>query len=220
MIINLKKIHYYYLSNNNDQRKNHIIEELKDYNLTQVNYDPNYINSRYQSGASGFNNMLELGKNLQDESKNFEPFVILEDDIKKNKEFPEFIDIPDNTDIFYIGLSKCGIYNQGVFNIVKYSNINVDIIRIYNMLSSHGLIICSYYGLSIIQNCMLNAIKYNLPWDIEIAILQNKFNVYAFRIPLIYQYEKLGGNEIATKIEYNELLDYPLDLIINYMWIK
>lgn len=220
MIINLKKINYYYLSNNNDERKNHIVEEFKDYNLIEVNSDPIYNNSRYQSGASGFNNMLELGKKQQDESNNFEPFIILEDDIKKYKEFPEFIDIPDNTDLFYIGLSKCGIYYEGVFNIVKYSNINMDIIQIYNMLSSHGIIICSYSGLSIIQNCILNAIKYNLPWDIELATIQKIYNIYAFRIPLIYQYEKLGGNEYATKIEYNELLEHPPGKIINYYWIK
>jgi hypothetical protein len=164
--------------------------------------------------------MLELGKDLQDESKNFEPFIILEDDVKKYREFPEYIEIPDDTDIFYIGLSKCGIFNEGVYNEIQCSNINIDIIRIYNMLSSHGIIICSYYGLSIMQKCMLHATTYELPWDIDIALFQQKYNVYAFRIPLVYQYEKLGGNESATKIEYSQCINVAPGNIINYVWFN
>jgi hypothetical protein len=220
MIINLKQSKYYFLNNNNEIRKNHILEEFKDYNITAVSSDTNYNNSRNKSGASGFYKILELGKDLQDESKNFESFIILEDDIKKYREFPEFIEIPDNTDILYIGLSKCGIFKEGVFKVVQCSNVNIDIIKIYNMLSSHGIIICSPTGLSIMQKSMLESITYDLPWDIDLALSQININVYALRIPLVYQYEKLGGNETSTKIEYNIYLDIPPEKKIKFFWLS
>jgi negative regulator of replication initiation len=34
MIINIKQSKYYFLTNNNDKRKNHMLEEFKDYNIT------------------------------------------------------------------------------------------------------------------------------------------------------------------------------------------
>ena len=66
----------------------------------------------------------------QKEKNIFEPFVLFEDDVKKYRDFPENIEIPDECDLLYIGLSKWGITtnpNQGVENSVKYTNINKKI---------------------------------------------------------------------------------------------
>ena len=215
MLIDLKKSKFYFLTCNNEKRRLHILEEFKEYNLTEVN--PTTHSTNYKSGASGFIKMLELGLKNQDLNKPFQPFVLLEDDATKYRDFPQTIEIPDETDILYIGLSKCGMIEDKWSFSVFYSNINNDLIRVYNMLSLHGLIICSPTGLSVLQLVFNKALENNTPWDVPVAHAQPHYNMYALRIPLVYQLGELGGEEALTKIEcqayenvcinnYNDLL--------------
>ena len=115
------------------------------------------------------------------------------------------IDIPDDTDILYIGLSRCGMNNRTAKNDVRFININEDLIRIYNMLSLHGIIICSIRGLLMIQKCMLEGYYKNTIWDIYTAQMQPYLNVYALKNPLVYQYEDIGGVEEHTKLTYMDM---------------
>ena len=191
------------------------MKEFKEFNLTEVNPIPNtYFDPKLnpsirkaKSGATGFTHILDLACKNQITNKPFQPFVIFEDDVKKYRAFPPNIVIPDNSDIFYIGLSQWGMTDQraGVNNSVCYQNINKDIIRIYNMLSLHGIIICSNRGLLAIQKCMLEGFFQNKIWDIYTAQIQPYINAYALREPLVYQYGKLGGEELYTKIDYKKL---------------
>jgi hypothetical protein len=58
MLIYLKELNYYFLTNNNPERKEHMLEEFKEYKLIEVDPEPNL--SRNKSGASGFLKMFEL----------------------------------------------------------------------------------------------------------------------------------------------------------------
>jgi hypothetical protein len=205
--LNLHDITYYFLNCNNKIRKEHIIEEFKHYKLVEVN--PIYNIGKNKSGASGFSKILDLACKNQDNNKPFQPFVIFEDDVKKYREFPSEIHIPDDTDILYIGLSEWGMTNHknGVHNSVCFKNINEDIIRIYNMLSLHGIIVCSVRGLLALQKCMLEGYFKDIIWDIFVAQIQPHLNVYALKNPLVYQYIKIGGCEKATKINYIDKKD-------------
>ena len=205
MIIELEKSKYYFLTYNNEKRKQHMLEEFKDVDINCVETIAD--SSKNKSGAIGFSKILDIATlHLQkDGNKVFQPFIIFEDDIKKYREFPKTIEIPDDADILYIGLSICGMNNQSWCNTVCYSNVNEEVIRIYNMLALHGIIICSPRGLLMIQKCMLESYFKDIEWDIFIAQSQPFYNVYALRKPLVYQYAQLGGQEVPTKIEYNEL---------------
>jgi hypothetical protein len=215
MRIHLKELNYYFLTNNNPQRKEHMLEEFKEYKLIEVNPEPDL--SRNKSGASGFLKMFELGLKEQEaeqieENENnnkFKPFVIFEDDAKKYKEWSDTIEIPDDTDILYIGLSQCGMYTHGWSNNVFYSNVNEEIIKVFNMLALHGLIICSQTGVEFMQKHLNKAFKEDIPWDIDIALQQKDYNMYALRKPLVYQYGLVGGQENTTKIEFNNLENLP-----------
>ena len=55
--------------------------------------------------------------------------------------------------IFIYWISKCGMDTRGCCHTVCFKNINEDIIRVYNMLSTHGMIICSVRGLTL-QKCL------------------------------------------------------------------
>lgn len=206
----LKDINYYFLTCNNPIRNNHILQEFSDYNLIEIN--PITGIDKSQSGASGFIRILEKAVNLQDKQKPFQPFVVFEDDVKKYREFPITIDIPDDADILYIGLSRWGVINNvGHEYKVCFDNVGENIIRVYNMLSTHGFIICSLRGLLAIQKCMMEAYFKNTVWDIFTSQIQPYYNVYALKIPLVYQYGLIGGAEAPTKIDFVNYHDKPLD---------
>lgn len=203
----LDTIKYYFLTCNNEIRKQHILNEFKEYDLTEVNpvIDP----SKNKSGATGFSRILDLAAYNQDRSKPFQPFVIFEDDVKKYRDFPKTLEIPDDTDILYIGLSCSGMNHDHWTNTVCFTNVgaNNEVMRIYNMLSLHGTIICSPRGLLAIQKSMLEGYFKDIIWDIYTAQIQPFYNVYALKKPLVYQYAGIGGEEIFTKLEYSDLIE-------------
>ena len=189
MNINFNNIKYYFLTYKNDIRKNHIINEMNKYNLNEVNPIPcsDYI-SKYQSGATGFCKMLNMAILDQDKNKPFQPFVLLEDDVKKYRNLPNEIEIPNDTDILYIGLSKWGIIQKepACSNAVFFTNIPEypDIVKIYNMCSTHSLIICSINGLLTLQKCLMEDFYNNNGYDVTITKNQWHINTYALKKPL------------------------------------
>ena len=211
MKINLHDIYYYYLTCDNKTRRDHITNEFSNFKLVEVNPIMNI--GKNQSGSIGFSRILDQACIDQDKNKPFQPFTIFEDDVKKIDDFPSEIEIPDDTDILYIGISRFGIrektelgWNVGVC----FKNINENIIKIYNMCSMHGIIVCSTRGLLSLQKCMFEAYYRDIIWDIFTAQIQPYLNIYAFKKPLVYQYEKLGGQEYGTKIEFISNVDNPI----------
>lgn len=204
MILNLKELKYYYLTiPQNINRIENIEKNLNDLNLTRVDSVLDDKLSKFQSGALGFFKMIDIATN--EYTNTFIPFGLLEDDVNKYRDFPDFIDIPDNTDILYIGTSIYG-YNHSI----KWANLNVftesidkrkDIYKINNMLSTHGFIITSKQGLHYCIKSMEIAKHNNIHYDIILAGMQNHYNVYCLKTPLVYQDGKVGGSEDATKRE-------------------
>ena len=208
MKINLYNIYYYYLTCDNKIRKDHITNEFKNFKLVEVNPIMNI--GKIKSGATGFSRILDQACIHQDKNKPFQPFAIFEDDVKKFDEFPLEIEIPNDTDILYIGLSMYGMNKSGDCTTVCSRNINDDIIRVYNMLAFHGIIVCSIRGLLTLQKCMFESYFKNKIWDIYTAQIQPYLNVYALKKPLVYQYGKIGGQERPTKINYIDKADIPI----------
>ena len=201
--INLKNLDYYFLTYNNINRKTHMIREFNDVNLIEVNPDPKQ-QGRFKSAVSGWIKILNKGVYSQKKHSEFKPFVIFEDDVKKYRDFPTKIEYPYDCDLLYIGLSTEGLNKKTMKGETgtKFKIINKDIIKVNNMLSTHGLIVCSFKGLNILEKSLLEDMRLNRGYDITLTINQPKFNVYALRKPLVYQYEKIGGKEKFTKIEY------------------
>lgn len=208
MKINLENITYYFLTCNNKKRKKHMINEFRNFKLVEIN--PVMDIGKVKSGATGFSRILDQACINQDKNKPFQPFAIFEDDVKKFDEFPLEIEIPNDTDILYIGLSTWGMTDKkfGVNNSVCFKNIDDNIIRVYNMLALHGIIVCSIRGLLTLQKCLFeDYFKNNPGWDISIAYSQPYLNVYALKKPLVYQYEEIGGQEKATNINFMDKAD-------------
>ena len=215
MIINLKQLKFYYLTiPQNKARIENIKNQFSEFNITQVIPVMENV-SKFQSGASGFSRMIDLGLRNQKRNKPFQPFVLLEDDASKYRDFPDQIEIPDKADILYIGVSDAGMNNKTNNYMNKVYTETVDgfpnIMKVYNMLSTHGLIICSALGATICQKAMSDAFYKNIVWDQPIALLQPYYNVYSLKEPLVYQDGKLGGLEGGTKIPLSlQFADKPM----------
>jgi hypothetical protein len=208
MKLDLHNIYYYYLTCNNKIRKEHITKEFKNFQLVEVNPIMNI--GRVKSGASGFSRILDQASINQDKNKPFQPFAIFEDDVKKFDEFPLEIEIPDDTDILYIGLSKGGMNKSTYCYTVCSKNINDNIIKVYNMLALHGTIVCSIRGLLTLQKCMFESYFKGIIWDVYTAQIQPYLNVYALKKPLVYQYGEIGGQEKETKTTFIDKADIPI----------
>ena len=156
MKIDLHNIYYYFLTCNNKKRKDHIINEFKNFKLVEVNPIMNI--GKIKSGATGFSRILDQACIHQDKNKPFQPFAIFEDDVKKFDEFPLEIEIPNDTDILYIGLSICGMNKSRWCNTVCSNTINDNIIRIY----PHHLF-CDDKTCNFLSDNSLHVVDYNHP---------------------------------------------------------
>ena len=216
MILKLYDLKYYYLTlPNNKERIENIEKNFKDFDITQVLSITGTNISKFQSGALGFCNIADQALADQDNSNNFTPFGLFEDDANKYREFPQTLEIPDNADILYIGTSIYG-YNHSI----KWANLNVftesvdnstTIYKINNMLSTHGFIITSIKGLNYLKKAMNIAYNMDIGWDIILAGMQSCYNVYCLKTPLVYQDGKVGGCEDATTKDLKlNLLNVPI----------
>ena len=215
MILDTSYLKYYYLTiPDNKHRIENMEKNFNDLNLTKIYSIVNNDLSKFQSGAYGFLKMIDRALNEQPDG-DFVPFGLLEDDVNKYRDFPNQIEIPDNTDILYIGTSIWG-YNHSIrwANKMVYTESignRKDIYKINNMLSTHGFIIISKKGLEYCKNCMKITIEKNIPYDNIFAGMQSHFNVYCLKSPLVYQDGKVGGCEEATKRDLNlNLLDVKI----------
>ena len=121
---------------------------------------------------------------------------------------PDKIEIPDDADIIYIGVSCGGLgrhTRQKPGDPLYATDYNEKYIRVYNMLSTHAIMICSAAGANIYTQCMLEGFYNPTAWDCYLARIQSYYNVYALKNPLFYQDVKYGGVEYATNIKFDSV---------------
>ena len=217
MKINLSNCDFYYLTHRNPVRKNNIRSQFSKYpeaNLTEINPAAMTDLKKTQSGATGFSRMIDAGCQKQNRNEGFKPFVCLEDDVSLKRSLDELkqVEIPDDADLLYLGLSRFGLTKVKMDNgklkykaksgKVCFSHVNKDLVRIYNMLSTHAILVCSFYGALTFQKCLMEDFYRQRNYDWSIAQQQPYFNVYALRSPIFYQDSSVGGQEAATKFKF------------------
>ena len=201
MKIDLSACKYYFLTCENEKRRTHFWNEFAGLDITEVH--PIVGIGRIPSGITGFSRMLDKAVCDQPVGQPFRPFVLMEDDVKKYREFPDSVVVPDDADFLYVGISSFGMNDFSHCHDVFYKGIDNDVVRVFNMLSLHGIMVCSLRGVLILQKCLMESRFTDLIWDIYTARMQPFVNAYALRVPLVYQFGELGGQEGPTKIEFS-----------------
>jgi len=132
------------------------------------------------------------------------PFIILEDDCDLNIDFDGFIEVPDNSDAVYLGISHWGRYLNHSGPYVHTKSTDTDCVRVYNMLATHAILyLTDEYARMCSRIAHHHGYEINNHVDIGFAENQKYFNVYALDNPLFRQYEwsavttgKLSENSI------------------------
>jgi len=183
-------------------KRNHIADQWNQRNIQGEFVQPIIGIAKNKSGSCGFFRMIEKGLRAQIPNTPFRPFLMVEDDVSFQGDLT--VDIPDNADIVYAGLSVCSM-NSYMFHYANYYD-NVegfpDVVRVKHMLASHGIMICSPLGAAVLQRTMLEVFLSDKAWDIPMALIQPYYNVYAIRRPWVYQDAGYGGDESCTRITF------------------
>jgi len=127
------------------------------------------------------------------------PLLILEDDVEFIDNFDPVLEIPDDSDGVYLGISHGNLY----YGSCKH---NEDYLRISGILAAHAIL----YVTENYRKTMSEVGKYCLnvldrPWDLGTAGIQNQFKVYTPNNPLVYQ-----SNDRDSANKWQNLTDRPL----------
>lgn len=196
MKLNTKEIHGYYI---NPDSFAHRLEDIKNtaanLNLASVTRIAFNEKDEIRCNTMTKAHLALLEKAILDDHF---PIILLEDDCKLIKPFPESFEIPDGIPIIYLGGStyNCGGSKEDMF-IKEY---DTNYYRVYNMLSAHAMLIPSIKGANLIINVYTNALRDNAFNDIYLA---KESNNSVFLVPK-------GGNYLYQN-------DYT-QWITNFEW--
>ena len=187
MRINLTRIRTYYINMHSDKQKNkntkNLLESLGFKSITRC---PGFKADGFISGSgAAYQNVL------MSRCARGEPFTLVEDDIKLTH-FDHIIDVPDDADAVYLGVSKMGFVDGKHEELLLVSNVEgyEHLYRIHNMLATHAVV---YLNMDYVKSTILAAQNYleqGLPHDLGIAENMQNWKVYALNKPMFIQYPK------------------------------
>ena len=200
MKVNLTDIPVYYVNlEGEDEKRKHTESMLKNLGFKYVH---RFNAIRHEAGriigcARSHYSILSTAK---------PPFIILEDDCALNKEFVPEIDLPEDTDCLYLGISHWGRYMNHSGPFVHTKGISDEFVRVYNMLATHAI---AYFSKEYVDICRRVAYHYGYEienhLDIGFAEIHKLYNVYSYDEPLFRQYE---WSAVTTgKISENSFTD-------------
>jgi len=140
------------------------------------------------------------------------PFILFEDDCGiAYEDYNLELEIPDDTDALYLGVSNWGRMNghNGFYNQYDVLEEYDNLLRIYNMLGGHSIL----YLNEIYRELCLR-IAYHAGYvigdyqDVGFAEIQRWFNVYCLDKPIFYQVD----HPIGTR---NPLTSYQTSVCMN-----
>jgi hypothetical protein len=141
------------------------------------------------------------------------PFILFEDDcVLFEENFQPIIELPDNADALYLGISSWGRMNGHDGQYVQYDEFedHPNLLRIYNMLGGHSVVYLSDF-----YREMCAKVAYHAGYvirnyqDIGFAEIQRFFNVFSLNNPIFYQ----TSNELGTK---HNLTSFPMTSCMSY----
>lgn len=200
----LREIPFYYINLDDAVKRNEnmkkILSELGIKNVRRISA------TRHNIGQAGTaRSMLEAIETAINPvvSPLGAPFVVLEDDIEV-KRWDPIIEVPENADALYLGISGWGRMNGHSGPFVQSDSIGSGLVQVYNMLGGHAIMYFRDRYIDLVRRVCLHA-GYDIEDhpDIGFAEIQRWHNVYAFDDPYFYQTSS-GGNQRVTYIPLSQ----------------
>ena len=191
MNLDLREIPFYYINLDDAiERRTRTENHLKALGIKSINRIPAVRHSNGFAGCartvSDFLHQITEG-----------PFVLIEDDIEV-KQWDPIIEVPDDADALYLGISGWGRMNGHSGPFVQWEQVDGNLLRVYNMLSGHAIVYLSGEWVEMARRCCHHA-GYVIEsyYDVQIAEVQRFFNVYALDDPYFYQTSSDGNQKVT-----------------------
>jgi hypothetical protein len=173
----------------------------------------NIVFQRAIQDPSGTNSLTRTNLEIfRKEVNSNEPFIIMEDDCALWNDY-DTIDIPDNADALYLGVSLW-IYPHPYDTLNKgyhirentpadIQSVDDQLTKINGMTSTHAILFLNrLYIINFIQR-MERLLANTTPHDLVFATMQPSSRVYALKKPMFYQDASIGGQEDVTRLVFN-----------------
>lgn len=136
------------------------------------------------------------------------PFIVLEDDCLPLN-FVDEIEIPDDSDAVYLGISSWGRMNSHSGPCVQWEEVSdyPGLLRIYNMLSAHAILYLNPDYVDLCKRIAYHGYLISDHHDIGFADVQKYYDVYAFDEPMFYQTSSNGTEENLSSYPSTEFMD-------------
>ena len=199
MNLDLKEIPAVYINLKKDVDKNESMKSMLNQcgfkNIIRVDAEYTPDNPLAGCSLSHYNALCEVDL----------PFIVFEDDCKV-KTFRSSVEVPDDSEAIYLGISSWGRMNSHSGPFVQCENIGFGMVRIYNMLSAHSVLYLDEEYTSLCRRISYNSYETAQHQDIGFAEIQRYYNVYAFNEPLFYQTSSNGTDDKLTSYPTYEVL--------------
>lgn len=183
MKINLLEIPVYYINLDKDKEKRDrmesMLEEAGFKNI--IRFPGHYIATPKVGCATSHNNLLSYIKDAK------MPILVLEDDVVLTDDFTSEIEIPDDSEAVYLGISKYGLYSGSGKHRVSISKYDDNLYRIYNMLGAHAILYLDSNYVTFLERATSFMLSIQDNQDKARANTMKFFNVYAMAKPFFYQ---------------------------------
>lgn len=130
------------------------------------------------------------------------PFVLFEDDCLLHN-FKPVIEVPDDADAVYLGVSQWARYLTFSGPFVHYDFVDDNLVRVYNMLGGHAILYLTADYVRMCQRISYHAseiIGYNQ--DPGFAEVQKYFNIYSVNDPF---FKQSGYNNSVTSCKITDV---------------
>lgn len=197
MKLDLREIPTYYINLDRHEEKNQNMQKvIKDFGFSNIKRisGTDMPNDPIAGCASSHVEIFNLAK---------PPFIILEDDCEIYFNNP-IINIPENSDAIYLGLSSWALNNDAGMQWIhsfKKNNEYQNIHKINNMLATHAILYLTKEYVDMCRRAGEYSIRNSVHIDVSFARFERFYNVYALNQPVFYQ----SSNTQYTKIQFDEI---------------
>jgi hypothetical protein len=201
MNLDLREIPVIYINLDRDIEKKETIENtLKELGFKTIIRSPGHLHPTGSRAGCSMAQHIAL-KKLNP------PFIIIEDDATPLN-FDPIVEIPDNADAVYLGISSWGRMNGHSGPYVQYEKIDDTLLRVYNMLGTHAILYLNEEYTSVCKKIAYHQFETEGYIDVGFTDIMKYYNVYCFDSPHFYQSSSNGTNGKLTSYPSQECFTF------------
>jgi GR25 family glycosyltransferase involved in LPS biosynthesis len=119
------------------------------------------------------------------------PLLVLEDDVVPTEDWYPILEVPEDTDLVYLGVSNWGYVkpdmSRSYHGVVIGSQHDDNFKRVYNMCSTHAILYLNEEIIETVKEVIKECLSIPTPFDMGMARLQTKAVVVTPNKPMVYQ---------------------------------